>query len=142
VPKAAGGGDPEDATALLFVAAVHGAAGHQFERLQPVVDVLQAARGAAGPIDRARLAYVAATTGATFAVQSALDLAAKIFRETAAQHLAEALEPTSWRGLQGLLISPTIVLRSQARKGARDSWRCRAFREIISRTGKPVASCG
>ena len=44
---AAGGGDPENATALLLLAAVHGAAGHQFERLQPAVDVLQAARGAA-----------------------------------------------------------------------------------------------
>ena len=48
----AGNGDAENPTALLMVAAIHGAAGHQFERLQPAIDVLQAARGVAGPIDR------------------------------------------------------------------------------------------
>ena len=135
---AAGGGDPENATALLLLAAVHGAAGHQFERLQPAVDVLQAARGAAGPIDRDRLAHVAAATGATAAVQSALDLAAKLFDETAAQQLADALTATSWRRLRRLVLSPAIVLRSQARKAGCDSWRRRVFREIIRRTGKPV----
>jgi hypothetical protein len=137
---AAGGGDPEDATALLLVAAVHGAAGHQFERLQTLVDVLQVARGAAGLIDRDRLAHVAAATGATLAVEVALDLAARLFDETAARHLADAFSTRWWHKLQHLLVSPAIVLRSQARNAARDSWRRRAFREVIRRTGKPTVS--
>jgi hypothetical protein len=133
---AAGGGDPEDATALLLVAGVHGAAGHQFERLQPVVDVVQAARGAAGRVDRKRLAGVAAASGATFAVQSALDLAAKIFHEPAARELADALSTRLWRKLHGLLISPAMVFRSQARNAGRDSWRRQTFRDFIRRRGK------
>jgi len=135
---AAGRGDPESPTALLLVAAVHGAAGHQFERLQPLVDVLQVARGAAGLIDRERLSRVAAATGATLAVEAALDLAAKVFDETAARQLADSLSNSSWRRLQSLLLSPAIVLRSQARDAVRDSWRRRAFREVIRRTGKPT----
>ena len=133
---AAGAGDPEDATALLLVAAVHGAAGHQFERLQPVVDVLQAARGTAGPVDRERLAHVCAATGATFAVQSALDLAARIFCEPAALELASALPTKLWRKIHGLLISPAMVLRSQARNAGRNSWRRQTFRDFIRRRGK------
>ena len=133
---AAGADNPEDATALLLVAAVHGAAGHQFERLQPVVDVLQAARAAAGPIDRERLADVCAATGATFAVQSALDLAARLFNEPAARELADTLSTRLWRKVHGLLISPAMVLRAQARDAGRDLWRRQTFRDIIRRRGK------
>ena len=130
---AAGDGDAEDATALLLVAAVHGAAGHQFERLQPAVDVLQAARGAAGPIDRKRLAQVAQATGSTAAVQTALDLAAELFGEPSARELADLLSPAPWRALRRKLVSPGVVLRAQARRRGRDSWRRQALREIIRR---------
>jgi hypothetical protein len=133
---AAGGGDAEDATALLLEAAVHAAAGHQFERLQLAVDVLQAARGAAGPIDRKRLARVAHASGSIVAVQAALDLVAELFAEPSACELANALAPAPWRRLRRGLVSPGVVLRAQARAGSRDSWRRRALREIIRRSGK------
>lgn len=132
---AAGAGDPEDATALLLVAAVHGAAGHQFDRLQPIVDVLQAARGAAGHINPERLACVAAATGASFAVQAALDIAAKLFVEKTARQLADTLSTRLWRSVHQVLISPAMVLRSQARDAGRDSWRRQTFRDIIRRRG-------
>lgn len=133
---AAGDGDAEDATALLLVAAVHGVAGHQFERLQTCVDVLQAARGAAGPIDRRRLAAVASATGATAALHSALDLVARLFAEPAAAELAAALPPVPWRRLRRHLLTPQVVLRAQARGTGVDSWRRRALRELVRRIGR------
>lgn len=133
---AAGGGFAEDATALLLVAAVHGAAGHQFERLQPAVDVLQAARGVAGPVDRKRLLRVAHDTGSIVAVQTALDLAAELFDDSSTRELANSLAPAPWRGLRRKLISKRVVLRAQTSLGSRDSWRRRALREMIRRIGK------
>ncbi len=132
----AGDGDPEDATALFLVAAVHAAAGHQFERLQPAVDALQAVRGAAGPIDAKRLARVARATGSTAAVQTTLDLVARLFDEPAALALAELLEPVPWRRLRRGLVPPGVALRAQARHAGLDSWRRRALRELIRRSGK------
>ncbi|MCC6888154.1 MAG: nucleotidyltransferase family protein [Hyphomicrobiales bacterium] len=133
---AAGAGNPEDATALLLVAAVHAAAGHQFERLQTCVDVLQAARGAAGPVDGQRLAIVAAATGATAALQSALDLAARMFDEPAAAALADAMPQGPWRRLRRRLVTPPVVLRAQGRGAGMDSWRRRALRDMIRRSGR------
>jgi hypothetical protein len=134
---AAGNGSDTDATALLMLAAVHGAAGHQFERLQPLVDVLQAARGAAGEIDANRLIRVADNTGSSAAVQTALDLAAELFNEPSARQLADAFRDVPWRRLRRCLVSPPAVLRSQSRNGSRDSWRRRALREMIRKIGKP-----
>lgn len=136
---AAGDGRSTDATALLMLAAVHAAAGHQFERLQPAVDVLQAVRGAAGPIDVDRLVRVADDTGASAAIQTALDLAAELFNETAARQLADAFRCIPWRGLRRRLVSPSVVLRAQCRTGGRDSWRRRALREIMRKIGRPGA---
>lgn len=135
---AAGAGDPEDATALLLVAAIHGAAGHQFERLQPAVDVLQAARGAAGPIDRIRLARVSAAVGATAALQTALDISARLFDEPKALEIANALAPAPWRLLRRALLSPAVALRAQTDGAGRDSWRRGAVREIFRRVGRPA----
>jgi hypothetical protein len=137
---AAGDGDTEDATALLMLAAVHGVAGHQFERLQLAVDVLQAARGAAGPIDTRRLARVARATRALPTLQSALDLTALLFNEPAARDIADTLSPVPWRRLRRSLVSPSIVLRAQSRTATWDSWRRRALRDVIRRMGSPPAA--
>ena len=132
---AAGDGDPLDATAQLLVAAIHGAAGHQFERLQPAVDTVQAARGVAGPISRERMLRVAHRIGIGPALQSALDVVARLFDEPAARILADALGSPPWRGVRSRLLSPAIIARSQARTGWLDSWRRRSFREAIRRSG-------
>ena len=136
--SAAGDGNTEDATALLILAAVHGAATHQFERLQPAIDVLQAARGAAGPINRVRLARIADMIGATAALQTALDIAAQLFDESEAREIANSLSPAPWRRLRRTLLSPAVVIRAQARSAGLDSWRRRAVREIIRSVGKPI----
>src|SRR4029079_9142903 len=78
---AAGDGDPSNATALLLVAGAHGAIGHQFDRLQQVMDVLQCARGAAGPVDIDRLRTVSNRRGLTLAVVAAVALAGKTFAD-------------------------------------------------------------
>lgn len=133
---AAGGGNPTDATALLAVAAVHGAAGHQFERLQPAVDVLLGVRGAAGPIDRDRLIAVGRTTGTTAALQAAFDIVGRIFREPAALALADALGPTPWRSLRRALITPGVVARAQTPAAYWESWRRLLLRDLIRRSGQ------
>lgn len=137
---AAGNGCSTDATVLLVLAAIHGAAGHQFERLQPVIDVLQAVRGAAGPIDVRRLMTAAEATGSRVAIQTALDLAADLFGEPSARSLADEFDPVPWRRVRRRLVSPQVVLRSQSRKGGRDLWRRRALREMIRVIGKPGIS--
>jgi hypothetical protein len=128
---AAGGGDPEGATAQLLLAAVHGVAGHQFERLQPAVDVLQAVRGVAGPIDATRLVRIAAEAGAAAALQTALDAVSRLFGEKRAVELADQVKPARWRGLRRALLTPPVVLRSQAKGAVWDSWRRRAIRKIV-----------
>jgi hypothetical protein len=129
--QVAGNGNPEDATALLLVAAVHGIAGHQFERLQPAVDVLQAVREQGGAIDETRLIRAASATGAKEAVQTALDVVAGIFDEPQASRLANLLKPSRWRRLRAGLLSPAVVLRSQAINAGRDSWRRRSVRKLV-----------
>ena len=128
----AGDGDPEDATALLLTAALHALAGHQMERLQPVVDVLQAAREKAGPIDQSRLINVASALEATKTLQTALDVVSAIYADQGAADLANRLAPSSWRRLRAKLLTPTIVLRSQARDAGRDSWRRKIIRKIVN----------
>lgn len=135
---AAGDGDATDATALLMLAAVHGAAGHQFERLQPVVDVLQATRRMAGAVDARRLRRVATATGSAAALHAALDLTARLFNEPAAAELAGAFD-VRWGSVRRRLVSPAVVLRSQSRAARRDSWRRRVLREMIWRIGLPDA---
>lgn len=130
---AAGAGDPNDATALLAVAAVHGAAGHQFNRLQPAVDVLLGVRGAAGPIDRARLAAVGRASGTTAALQTAFELVARAFREPEAQALADFLGPTRWRRLRRHLVTPGVVTRAQTPAAYWESWRRLLLRDLIGR---------
>jgi hypothetical protein len=133
---AVGLGDPEEAMALLLVAAIHGTAGHQFERLQQVVDILQAARGVAAKLDMSLLKRIARETGSTVALQIALDLAAALFDEPVARSLADQLASTRWRVAWRLLLTPRTVLRAQSISGGRDSWRRRTVREIIKRTGR------
>ena len=93
--------------------------------------------GALGVLFILPVLFVAAT-GTDVTDRRQLEDSLQEARETAAQQLADALTAASWRRLRRLVLSPAIVLRSQARKAGRDSWRRRVFREIIRRTGKPI----
>lgn len=127
----AGGGDGNNATALLFVAAAHGAIGHQLDRLQHLVDVMQAARGAAGPVDAGRLARVSRKSGVTLAIAGALELTGKSFGEPRCTELARQLMPSKFARLPGQLLSPGLVVRGQSAARARGSWRRNLFRQAL-----------
>jgi len=118
------------AGALLLIAAVHAAAGHVFDRLQPLCDVCQAAREAAGEIDAAWLAETAKRTGAGLAVRAALELAGELLNEPRCSRLLAELHtpagPAAWR----LLINSSMVLRGG---GGIDSVRRNIFRAMLKR---------
>lgn len=132
----AGRGDSKDATSLLFVAGVHAATGHQFERLELLVDVMQAVRGHAGPIDLERLRAVCLKSGTLRAVAASLALAGRMYEQGDCTVLAERLiasaTPLEWR-----LVSPDVVLKAQSVAGRRVAWRRKLFRQLVSR---PVSS--
>lgn len=130
--RMAGGGDAADAAALLLVAGVHAAAGDHFDRLQPLVDVMQAARGRAGPVDEARLLQVGAQSGCLRAVAVALRVAGRVFSEVRCMELAERLMPRANR-LETLLVAPSVVLAAQSAAGRRVSWRRKIVRQLIRR---------
>jgi hypothetical protein len=128
---AAGDGDGAAATALLLVAGAHGAVGHQFDRLQHVVDVLQCARGVAGPIDVSRLRSISDRCGLTFAVVAALDLAARTFDDPSCRVLLSELAPSSLDRASSRLLSPGIVVQAQSGHRSYASWRRKIFRQAL-----------
>jgi len=129
--RAAGDGDAEDAAALLLVAGAHGAVGHQFERLQHLVDVARIAAGAAGPIDVDRLRSVAARCGVTPAIVAALELANRAFPDPEARALARRFRRSQLSRLPSLLLSPQLTVRTQGPQRAYGSWRRKVFRQVL-----------
>jgi hypothetical protein len=117
-------------SALLLLAAVHAAASHSFDRLQPLVDILQCVRGTAGTLDPAWLRSAVARTGASRAMGMALHLTGSVFHETACRRLsAEIGQPCpSW--LDRRLITPAVMLRAHAQV---DSPRRSIFRTRLKR---------
>jgi hypothetical protein len=127
----AGDGDPQDATALAFVAAAHASVGHQFERLNVLVDVMQAARERGGPIDAERLKRTAQRTGTLRAVAASFDLAGRTFEDAASAALSRQM--MGRRQLESLLVSPGVVLKAQSETGRNVAWRRRLFRTLVYR---------
>lgn len=116
---------------LLLIAAVHAAMSHRFDRLQPLADVCQAARGAAGPVDVAWLAEAAARTGSALALATALRLAGELFHEAACADLSARLDSLSRaEGRGAWLLTPHTVLHSRS-PGARA--RRQLYRELLKR---------
>jgi hypothetical protein len=132
----AGNGDCEEATALLFVAAAHGAVSHQFDRLQHVLDIALAASGAAGPVDADRLRSVSEACGVLTPVYAALTLAARMFPHPALPLLASQLQPRISTRIAGRLVTPEVVLGARSEGRSRSSWRRKALRQLIVRTGR------
>jgi hypothetical protein len=127
----AGAGDGSDPTALLLVAAAHGSASHQFDRLQHVVDVLQIARGVAGPVDVKHLRDVSDRCGLTFAIVAALSLAARMFDDPSCRSLLEELAPQTFDRAASRLLSPALVIGAQSRQRSLASWRRKIFRQAL-----------
>jgi hypothetical protein len=120
-------------TGLLIIAAVHGAASHSFDKVQHLCDVAQIVRGRAGPIDEAALRECLEKTGAGFSVALALDLTARTLNEKAAAELLARLKLRWPRRLARLLITPTLVARSQGTSRRAGSWRRQTLRQLLKR---------
>lgn len=112
-PSSCQGGLPRpDAASLLLIAAVHAAAGHQFDRLLGLCDVLQAARESAGAIDADWLVDSIDRTGSARCVSAGLTLAGQAFNQPRCRE---------WLGRLGLSpmprrpwsVTPAAVLRSE-----------------------------
>jgi hypothetical protein len=133
---AAGAGDLEDATAILFVAAAHGAISHQLDRLQHLIDVALAANGAAGEIVAERLARAARASGVLTAVHAALVVTGKAFHDRRCLDMAEALHASALTRLASRLITPYAVLAARSKRRGRSSWRRKALRQALRFVGK------
>jgi len=129
-PSQAGALPRATASSLLLTAAVHAAASHRFDRLQPLADVCQGARGAAGPVDAAWLVETARRTGSAFAFASALRLAGALFREPACSDLAARVRPGAGGFLARRLIAPRTVLHSRTLAAG---IRRQLYRELLKR---------
>ncbi len=127
----AGNGNPEDATALLLVAAAHGALSHQFDRLQHLVDVALAAKGAAGNVCVPRLIAVSKRCGLKRAIYVALIIAGRMFDEAQCFELASQFEPNVADTAISYLITPRTVLTARSGLRSRTSWRRKAFRQTL-----------
>jgi hypothetical protein len=122
-----GGEKTCSAALMLLIAAVHGAAGHRFERLQILCDVSQAARVLPGN-DREGLVEAARATGATFALVTALGLAHALFGEPRCGEILTWLAPSRRRRAAARVLTPLAVVR---RRGLLVRPRRQAFRELL-----------
>lgn len=136
----AGNGDGADPTALLLVAGAHGAVGHQFDRLQQLVDVLQCAKGAAGPIDIGRLRAVSDRCGLTCAIAAALDLAARVFDDASCAALLNELRSSSFDRAAARLLSTRVVMDVHSQNRSRISWRRKLFRQALRYSARRSSS--
>jgi len=121
------------AEALLYIAAIHAAAGHGFDRLQQIFDMVQAARGAAGPIDCDALQRLAAETGGGLALRSSLVIAGSLTGDPAMLALAAVVaRDRRTRGLARIFgRSPILTAHNSQR--SRHAWRRQLYRELLAR---------
>jgi hypothetical protein len=125
-------GDPtkaEEPAALLAIAAIHGA-GHQYERLLHVVDVLQAARHMTRSNETA-LEHLLARTGGRLAAVTGLELAGRLFREPRCIALAKHLGSVHGAGIARRLIGPQVVTSTMSARRPLYSWRRSLYRELL-----------
>lgn len=118
--------------ALLYVAAIHAVTGHGFDRLQQVFDMLQAARGVAGPLDIGGLDRLAAATGGRLALATALAIAANLTRDPAMTELARVATGYKANSL-AWIFGRLPALTAQSAQRSRHSWRRQLCRELLLR---------
>lgn len=117
------------ADSLLLIAVVHAAASHSFDRLGPLIDILQAVRGAAGELDEIWLKQSLAKTGASFCMATALSLTGTLLREPLCGELLERLGLTGF-GLWPVVLPPSLVVSRKSRLAA---IRRKLYREGLKR---------
>ncbi|MBC7582695.1 MAG: nucleotidyltransferase family protein [Tardiphaga sp.] len=115
---------------LMIVAAIHGA-GHEFERLQHVADICQAARRLTGAVEEQRLTELLDRSRSRLATVTGLALAARMFGELRCLELANAIGPVQQAGLARSLMHPVVVRSSKHWTRPLHSWRRKLFRELL-----------
>jgi len=123
---------PESSASLLIIALVHGA-GHQYEHLQHLVDICQAAR-LLQSTDEAELDGLLATTNARFATVVGLLFAGRVFGEDRCSALAREIGSTGLHTLATSLLNSTVVMSTTDHRRAFYSWRRQAFRLLLRRS--------
>jgi hypothetical protein len=121
---------PQGPAELLLIAVVHGGA-HQFERLQHVVDICQAARALTSPVDEAAFLGMVEATGARYVAYGGLMLAARLFDEPRCRDLVQALGRVRFNLAARLLLDRTTVMSSTDRRRGLHNWRRQDFRILI-----------
>lgn len=114
---------------LLIIALVHGAA-HQYDRLQHLVDICQAARRLEST-DAADLETLLAATNARFAAAAGLLLAGRIFGEPRCNLIANEIGFSRVHGLASLILNKTVVLSTMDERRPIHNWRRLAFRALL-----------
>lgn len=118
------------AASLLLIAAVHGAASHQFDRLGLLVDVRQAAMAGADQVDEAYLVETVNRTGARLALVTALTLAHRLWGDAECARLRDLFPRRLVDGMAQQLITPELLLHPPTRT---TDLRRRLFRELLKR---------
>jgi hypothetical protein len=127
--QAGGAAAAEAPAALTAITVIHGA-GHQFERLVHVVDILQAAR-LMSPAHEQALLRLLERTGARFAAVTALDLAGRLFGDQKCLSLAKTLGPIRGAGLARHLLDHRVVTSTLTSRRSFYSWRRSLYRELL-----------
>jgi hypothetical protein len=125
---------PEATEALLLVALVHGG-GHQYERLQQVVDICQAGRALKDGAEQRRFEDMVRAANARFVAAAGLLLAGRVFDEPRCREIAHALGPVRYRDIAGLLLDRTAIMSTMDGRRVRHGWRRQAFRWLIRQGG-------
>lgn len=120
---------PYSQAAFLIVALVH-AAGHQYERLQHVVDIRQAARKLSSA-DEASFETLVQATNARLAAVSGLLLAARLFGDARCRDIAREIGSTRLRELANFLLDRTVIMSTTDPRRAIFNWRRQAFRLLL-----------
>jgi Uncharacterised nucleotidyltransferase len=121
---------PEGAPELLLVALVHGAA-HQYDRLQLVVDICQAARHLTGEADEIRLEMLVRAAKSRFAAVVGLRLAGRLMREPRCLQLARGLGGKVYGPVCDMLLAETVVMSAKTDRRTIHSWRRQLFRWLL-----------
>ncbi len=112
----------------ILIAAVHGAASHSFDRLQLLVDLMQAVRQGGSGLDEAWLKGTVAATRAGRAVATGLWLVYKLWGEVRCRELAQRLDLSRPGWVCRLALTRGVILRGHA---WRDSFRRQLFRRLL-----------
>jgi hypothetical protein len=96
---------------LLILAGVHACVGHRFDSLQQLCDIRQICRGAAGPVDAAKLAAACRRLRCETPIAWSLDLVARMFRCPAAGELTRSCKFSRSVVRPWALLGPQTVMR-------------------------------